>query len=33
MRIEEINIKEFESKIYNEYVKLFPELWRRRNKS
>lgn len=25
MKIEEINIKEFESKIYNEYVKLFPE--------
>ena len=25
MRIEEIDIKEFEDKIYNEYVKLFPE--------
>lgn len=25
MRIEEIDIKEFEGKIYNEYVKLFPE--------
>lgn len=25
MKIEEIDIKEFEGKIYNEYVKLFPE--------
>ena len=25
MKIEEINIKEFEVKVYNEYVKLFPE--------
>ena len=25
MKIEEIDIKEFEEKIYNEYVKLFPE--------
>lgn len=25
MKVEEIDIKEFENKIYNEYVKLFPE--------